>query len=176
MRRRKRPHIEDLAIRRQAAMKVLAVIGCIPDAVVEGVFLWREPLAVDLVGFPQLVGATSLWNRLPIGDDAFARATVAPHTSFGSLPGASAGSKQGRRNQRAQAHDHPPPTKRTHDKRRPRAPDALRRDPTGSNPRTERLRIALTDRPQPQRLRASASAPRWRESRLQGLALKRAID
>src|SRR5262249_58174050 len=110
MRRRKRPHIEDLAIRRQAAMKVLAVIGCIPDAVVEGVFLWREPLAVDLVGFPQLVGATSLWNRLPIGDDAFARAAVAPHTAFGPLPGASAGGKQGRRNHPPPAHHPPRPT------------------------------------------------------------------
>src|SRR5262249_2061028 len=109
MRRRKGPHIEDLAIGRPAAMKVPAVIGSIADAVVEGVFLWREPLAVDLVGFPQLVGATSLWNRLPIGDDAFARAAVAPHTAFGPLPGASAGGKQGRRNQRAQAHDHPRP-------------------------------------------------------------------
>src|SRR5262249_57651718 len=122
MRRRKRPHIEDLAIRRQAAMKVLAVIGCIPDAVVEEVILWREPLAVDLVGLPQLVGATSLWNRLPIGDDAFARGAVAPHTAFGPLLGASTGGNKERRNQRTQPHDHPRPPKRTHDHPRPPPP------------------------------------------------------
>ena len=70
MRRRHRRHVEDLAIRRQAAMKFITVPGCHSLGAVAGIFFRNVEPAGNGIRFADPEGTAASWDNLARFDHA----------------------------------------------------------------------------------------------------------